>query len=65
MYLSENWVVFTNMFFMIVACKEKKVEKHRPRGLLHARGCVKNNGTGRMHFSRSRVRRYVSLQPEM
>jgi len=65
MYLSENWVVCTNVFFMIVACKEKKVEKHRLRGLLHAIGCVKSNGTGRMHFSRSRVRKCVSMQPEM
>jgi hypothetical protein len=46
MYLSENWVVCTNVFFMIVVCKEKKVEKHRLRGLLHAGGCVKSNGTG-------------------
>jgi hypothetical protein len=45
MYVSENWVVCTNAFFMIVKRREKKVEKHRPR-LLHARGCVKCNGTG-------------------
>jgi hypothetical protein len=31
---------------MVVVCKEKKVEKHRLRGLLHARRCVKSNGTG-------------------
>jgi hypothetical protein len=45
MYLSDNLVACTNVFFMIVVCKQKKVEKHRLRGLLHARGYVKSNGT--------------------
>lgn len=62
--LSENVVVCVNVMFMIVLHEGTKVEKHRRRQLLHARGCLTSNGTGGA-LQQSRLRKYVSLQPEM
>jgi len=64
MYLSENWLVCTSVFFVIVVCKEKKVEKHRLRGLLHARGCVKSSSTD-IALQQFKSEQSVSLKPEM
>jgi len=47
------------VFFMIVVCKEKKVEKHRLRGLLMQEGVCKVMVLT-VHFSSSRVRKCVS-----